>query len=146
MSPEENACVFCAIAAGKAPAHLVAESELSLCFLDIHPLAEGHSLVIPRRHVPWWHQLTEAEITSLFGLASTVARLLMEVYRPEFICQYVRGRRIPHTHLFLVPTRPGDPLDRYFNALEGFQESPGRLAALADPVYLARTAENLRQE
>lgn len=38
--------------------------------------------------------------------------------------RYVRGRRIPHTHLFLIPTYSGDVLDRFFNALEHFQESP----------------------
>jgi histidine triad (HIT) family protein len=136
-------CIFCAIAAGQAPAHVVAQNQLALCILDIQPLAAGHCLVIPRRHVPWWHQLTEAEVTGVYGLARVVALRLMEVYRPEFVCQYVRGRRVAHTHLFLVPTQAGDPLDRVFNALEGLQESPRRLAQLAEPAALAEAAAAL---
>ncbi|MEW6753345.1 MAG: HIT family protein [Candidatus Latescibacterota bacterium] len=144
MDAQTRSCVFCEIVAGRAPSFTVAENELSLCILDIHPFTEGHCLVLPRRHVPWWHEMTAAETASLYELARTVARRLMEVYRPEFICQYARGRRIPHTHLLLVPSYPGDPLDRYFNALEGFQEAPRRLAALGEPSALREAAERLR--
>jgi len=140
-----QSCIFCAIAAGSAPSFKIAENDLSLGILDINPLAEGHCLALPKRHVPWWHEMSAAETASLYGLARTVAQRLMEVYQPEFVCQYARGRRIPHTHVFLVPTYRGDPLDRYFNALEGFQESPRKLAALAAPSALEKTAEQLRK-
>lgn len=143
MDAKANPCIFCEIAAGKAPSFKVAENDLSLCILDLNPLAEGHCLVIPKRHVPWWHEMSAEETASLYGLARIVARRLMEIYRPEFICQYARGRRIPHTHIFLVPSHRGDPLDRYFNALEGFQEAPRKLAALADPSALKQVAERL---
>ena len=56
----------------------------------------------------------------------------MKAMSPDFVCIYARGRRIPHAHIFLVPTYKGDPLDRFFNALEGFQESPVELAALRE--------------
>jgi len=59
-------CVFCDIAAGKAPAHIVAEDGLSVCILDIHPYTKGHCLVISKRHVPWWHELSDEENASLF--------------------------------------------------------------------------------
>ena len=58
MSKEKN-CIFCDIVRGRAEAHLIHEDELSLGLLDINPLAEGHCLIIPKRHVPWWHDLTE---------------------------------------------------------------------------------------
>ena len=57
----DQRCVFCEIVAGNAPAHRIYEDDLSLGILDINPFAEGHSLVIPKRHVPWWHDLTEEE-------------------------------------------------------------------------------------
>jgi histidine triad (HIT) family protein len=57
---------------------------------------------------------------------------------------YARGRRIPHTHIFLVPTHKGDPLDRFFNALEGFQESPPQLMHLREEDSMEETAERLR--
>ena len=141
---EQGSCVFCEAAAGRAPAQIVLEDELSLAILDIQPLAEGHCLVIPRRHVPWWHELSADETASLFRVARAVAERLMEVLQPDFVAMYARGRRIPHTHVFLVPTRAADPVDRHFNALEGFQESTTQLAALRDLAAMERIAARLR--
>jgi len=143
---EKSPCVFCAVVAGQAPAHVICENELSLCLLDINPFAEGHCLVIPKRHVPWWHELTDEEIVSLFRLARTAANRIRKAYQPDFVCLYARGRRIPHTHLFLVPTKSGDVLDRFFNALENFQESPAQLTALRKPEALVAAAEKLKKE
>jgi len=145
MKDEKAPCIFCEIAAGRAPAYKIMENESSFCILDINPFTEGHCLVLPKRHVTWWHEMTDGETSGLYLLARSAAQRLMEIYRPDFICQYARGRRIPHTHIFLVPSFQGDPLDRYFNALEGFQESPRKLAALAEPAALLNEAEKLRQ-
>lgn len=141
----EGKCIFCGIAAGQAPAHIIQEDELSLALLDINPLSEGHCLVIPKRHVPWWHDLTRKETDSLFRMAQEVAGKIMETFHPDFVCMYARGRRIPHTHIFLVPTYSGDPLDRFFNALEGFQEAPTELSRLKRPDRMRATAERLRK-
>jgi histidine triad (HIT) family protein len=140
----EKPCVFCEIVAGRAPAHIVAEDGRSLCLLDVQPFTRGHCLVIPTRHVPWWHELTPAENASLFGLAQTVADRMMERLKPDFVCIYSRGRRIPHTHLFLIPTFGGDLVDRHFNALERLQESSPELAGLRDPEALKEALETLR--
>lgn len=137
-------CVFCEICEGKAPAHKIMEDDLSVCILDINPFTAGHCLVIPKRHVPWWHDLHLEENQSLFSLAKQVANKLMEEFKPDFVCMYARGRRIPHTHLFLVPTYQGDVLDGFFNALERFQESPRDLAGLQEKKSLAKVARRLR--
>jgi histidine triad (HIT) family protein len=141
---KEEKCAFCEIVAGRAPAHIVHEDDLSLCLLDIHPYTKGHCLVISKRHVPWWHELSEEENTSLFRVARVVANRMMKKLEPDFVCLYARGRRIPHTHLFLVPTYSGDVLDRFFNALEGFQESPQALARLKDPEAMLEALEGLK--
>ena len=141
---ENDSCVFCKIVAGQAEAYRVYEDELSLAILDINPFSRGHCLVIPRRHVPWWHDLTEEEVESLFSVARTVADKIMKAYSPDFVAMYARGRRIPHTHIFLVPTYKGDPLDRFFNALEGFQEAPPALMKLREKSSMQETAERLR--
>jgi histidine triad (HIT) family protein len=70
---------------------------------------------------------------------------MMQVFKPELVTLYARGRRIPHTHLFLVPTYRGDLLDRYFNALEKFQETPPELVRLREPTAMAETARLLRE-
>ncbi len=138
-------CVFCRIVAGREPARIVHEDELSLALLDINPLARGHCLVISKRHEPWWHDLSAGETASLFEVARVVSRKLMKAFQPDFVCMYARGRRIPHTHIFLIPSFAGDPLDRYFNALEGFQESPPELMGLREPGVMDATAELLRK-
>ncbi|MBN1420708.1 MAG: HIT family protein [Planctomycetes bacterium] len=140
---DAETCVFCEIVAGRAPAHRVCEDALSICILDIHPFTQGHCLVIPKRHVPWWHELEEAETASLFALARRVANRMMEVFAPEFVCMYARGRRIPHTHIFLVPTSRGDVLDGFFTALERTQESARSLALLGEDSQLALAARKL---
>ncbi|MCK9586036.1 MAG: HIT family protein, partial [Methanothrix soehngenii] len=70
---------------------------------------------------------------------------MMIALDPDFVCMYARGRRIPHTHIFLVPTYSGDVLDRFFNALELFQESPPELAALREKDSMEDIAELLRE-
>ena len=132
MAKKSKACIFCEIVAGRAPAYKIQEDKLSMALLDINPLTQGHCLVIPKRHVVWWHQMTEAETESLFKLAGKVSRKMMEAFKPDFVMMYARGRRIPHAHVFLVPTYKGDITDRYFNALELIQESPPALTRLRD--------------
>lgn len=143
---DRSECVFCRIVRGEAPALVVAETPSSLALLDLQPLAVGHCLVVSRRHEAWWHDLPANEAADLFGLARRVARRLKRVYRPDFVATYARGRRIPHVHLFLVPSFAGDPVDRHFNALEGWQEGAGSLAALADPARRAEVAARLAAE
>ena len=141
---KEDSCIFCDVVAGKAEAHKVLEDEKSLCILDINPFTKGHCLVISKRHVPWWHDLEEDEVLSLFRVARTVARRMMKALSPEFVCMYARGRRIPHTHIFLIPTAKDDVLDRFFNALENFQESPPGLVELRGEEQMAEAFAVLR--
>ena len=135
---EQSGCIFCDIIAGKAKAYKIYEDELSMCILDIHPYTKGHCLVIPKRHVPWWHELTDEENASLFKVAKTVSNKMMATFKPDFIFLWARGTRISHTHIFLIPTNNGDGLDMFFNALENFQEAPKLLAKLQDPAEMEK--------
>jgi len=141
----EKACIFCEIVKGRAHSNKIYEDDLTICILDINPLSRGQALVIPKRHVPWWHELSLEENASLFRVAKIVAEKMMDSLQPDFVCMYARGRRIPHTHIFLVPTYSGDVLDRFFNALELFQESPKRLAALSETKSMEETADLIRK-
>ena len=143
MTEESKACVFCDIVAGTAHAHRIHEDELSLAILDINPFAQGHCLVIPKRHVPWWHELGEDETASLFKVARIVADKMMKAFSPDFVLLYARGRRIPHTHIFLVPTYSGDMLDRFFNTLEKVQESSLELVKLKETPSMEKAARLL---
>jgi histidine triad (HIT) family protein len=137
-------CIFCRIVAGKAEAYPIYEDEFSLGILDVNPFTQGHSLVLSKRHVPWWHDLTEEETKSLFSVSRIIARKLEKAFKPDFVCMYARGRRIPHTHIFLVPTFSGDLLDRFFNALEGAQEFPNAIVPVKRKKALKKTAGLLK--
>jgi histidine triad (HIT) family protein len=143
---EGSTCVFCDIVAGKAPAYRILENDSAVVILDIQPFARGHCLVLSKRHAQFWHQLTREEASGLFDAAHAAADRLVSVLEPDFVCMYARGRRIPHTHLFLIPTFGGDVLDRFFNALEGFQESATTLAELRSPSAMDETARALRDD
>jgi histidine triad (HIT) family protein len=144
MARRKASCVFCEIVAGRGPAHRVAENKRALAILDIFPYSPGHTLVLSKRHVPFWHDLTAGEAADVFALAHRVARKLKTAFDPEFVCLMARGRRIPHTHVFLVPTAPGDVLDRYFNGLEKVQEGSEELAPLRDHASREKAARSLR--
>ena len=116
----------------------------ALAILDISPYSPGHTLVLSKRHVPFWHDLTAGEAADVFALAHRVARKLKTAFDPEFVCLMARGRRIPHTHVFLVPTAPGDVLDRYFNGLERVQEGSEELAPLREHASREKAARSLR--
>ena len=141
---EKGDCIFCYIIAGKAEAYRIYEDDKTLCILDIHPYTRGHSLVIPKRHVKWWHELTDEETESLFKAAKVCANKMMKALSPDFVFMYARGRRIPHTHIFLIPTFKDDVLDRFFHALEKFQESPQDLARLKEKEQLAAALDLLQ--
>jgi histidine triad (HIT) family protein len=146
MSDEHKGqCIFCNIITGKAEAYKVYEDDLSLCILDIHPYTKGHCLVIPKRHVTWWHELTDKETESLFRLARVCANKMMKALSPDFVFMYARGRRIAHTHIFLIPTFKDDVLDRFFHALEKVQESPQDLALLKDREKMIEAMELLKE-
>jgi histidine triad (HIT) family protein len=137
-------CVFCDIVAGRAPAHRVGENARALAILDISPYSPGHTLVLSKRHEPFWHDLTAREAADVFALAHHIARRQKAAFDPEFVCLMARGRRIPHTHVFLVPTAPGDVLDRYFNGLEKVQEGSEELAPLREHASRETAARTLR--
>ena len=137
------ACVFCEIVAGKSPAHVVGRNRRALAILDIFPWAKGHTLILSKRHVPFWHRLTKAEAADVFSLAHRVGRRLARAFDPEFVCLMARGRRIPHTHIFLVPTQPGDVLDRQFNGMEKIQVGARELARLRKRASRAGAAKRI---
>ena len=58
---------------------------------------------------------------------------------------YARGKRIPHAHIFVVPSNTDSPFDKFFNALAGFQESPVKLADMRKPEAMEEAAKRLRE-
>jgi histidine triad (HIT) family protein len=97
------ASIFSRIVAGEIPCHKVAESEAFLAFLDIMPLAKGHTLVIPKREVDRIWDLEPAELGDLHRFSQQVALAIEATVPCQRIGQAVIGLEVPHAHIHLIP-------------------------------------------
>lgn len=102
MEKESN-CIFCKIVAGEIPCHKVWEDENNLAFLDINPVARGHVIVIPKKHVRWLWDLDEKDYSSLMLAARNTAGLLKSAFGTECVQESVIGFDVHHTHIHLYP-------------------------------------------
>ena len=85
------------------PAHIVAETESYIAFLDIHPLAKGHTLVVPKKEVDYLFDLDDATLAGLTLFAKQVGQGIQKVIPCLRIGMVVVGLEIPHAHIHLVP-------------------------------------------
>ncbi len=98
------ATLFTKIAAGEIPSWKVAEDENYYAFLDISPLAKGHTLVIPKKvENDYIFNLDEETYMGLFGFARKVAAALKNAVPCKRVGVAVLGMEVPHTHIHLVP-------------------------------------------
>ncbi|MBQ7878679.1 MAG: HIT family protein [Bacteroidaceae bacterium] len=97
------ATIFSKIVAGEIPSYKVAEDEQFYAFLDINPLAKGHTLVIPKREVDYFFDLTDEEIAAMQVFAKKVAAGIKKAFPCIKVGQAVLGLEVPHAHIHLVP-------------------------------------------
>ena len=95
--------IFSQIVAGDIPCHKVAENDEFLAFLDIMPLAEGHTLVIPKQEVDRIWDLDPKLLGRLHQFSQKVALAMEEVLPCKRVGQAVIGLEVPHAHVHLVP-------------------------------------------
>lgn len=97
--------IFEKIVKGEIPCFKVWEDEKHLAFLDIRPVAEGHTLLIPKKVVdPIW-KLSPDSFQELFLAAKTVAHLLESKISCKRVCMAVVGFEVPHAHIHLIPAQ-----------------------------------------
>ncbi|MBQ3622360.1 MAG: HIT family protein [Bacteroidaceae bacterium] len=97
------ATIFSRIVAGEIPSYKVAEDEQFYAFLDINPLAKGHTLVIPKREVDYIFDLDDEEIAAMQVFAKKVACAIKRAFPCIKVGQAVLGLEVPHAHIHLVP-------------------------------------------
>lgn len=95
--------IFSQIVAGDIPCYKVAETDEFLAFLDIMPLAEGHTLVIPKQEVDRIWDLDPKLLGRLHQFSQKVALAMEEVLPCKRVGQAVIGLEVPHAHVHLVP-------------------------------------------
>lgn len=95
--------IFSNIAAGEIPSYKCAEDENFYAFLDINPVAKGHTLVIPRREVDYIFDMEDDELAAFQLFAKKVALAIKRVFPCRKVAQIVLGLEVPHAHIHLIP-------------------------------------------
>ena len=95
--------IFSKIAAGEIPSYKCAENEKFYAFLDINPVAKGHTLVIPRREVDYIFDMDDEELAEYQVFAKRVATALKKAFPCRKVAQVVLGLEVPHAHIHLIP-------------------------------------------
>ncbi len=97
------ATIFSMIVNGDIPSYKVAEDENYYAFLDINPLAEGHTLVIPKREEDYIFDLNDEELAGMVKFAKRVAEKQKSVFGCKKVAMVVLGLEVPHAHIHLIP-------------------------------------------
>lgn len=95
--------IFSKIAAGEIPSYKCAENDKFYAFLDINPLAKGHTLVIPRREVDYFFDMTDDELAEMIVFAKQVAVAIKKAFPCRKVGMAVLGLEVAHAHIHLVP-------------------------------------------
>jgi len=135
-------CLFCAIATGERPAHVVLDTPEVIAFLDHRPLFEGHTLVVPRAHVVTLRELDGELRDELFARVQAVATAVEDALEADgtFVAENnVVSQSVPHLHVHVVPRRFKDGLRGFFwprthyESDEAAAAVAGRIAASLAP-------------
>jgi histidine triad (HIT) family protein len=102
--------IFTHIINGDIPSHKVYEDEKTLAFLDIHPVALGHTIVIPKEQVEFVWDLATDDYQALMDTVQKVALRLRTVIGTPYIGERVIGTDVPHAHVHLIPFNDTDEL------------------------------------
>jgi histidine triad (HIT) family protein len=138
---EKAGCIFCAIVAGRAPAHRVHEDATTLAFMDIFPVTDGHVLVIPKAHVENVYECDPDALAAVARSSHRVAAAIRAELAPEGLMVFqlngaAAGQTVFHYHMHLMPRRANEPLQLH-------PRVPGKAERLAElAARLARTVSD----
>ena len=100
------ATIFTKIINGDIPCYKIAENDQFIAFLDINPVAVGHTLVVPKTEVDYIFNLADSELTQILIFAQKVAKAIDEVTGCIRTGIIVEGLEVPHAHIHLIPMYP----------------------------------------
>lgn len=97
------ASIFTKIVKGEIPSYKIAEDDSYYAFLDINPLAKGHTLVIPKKEVDYIFDIEDELLAGMMVFAKKVARAIDKVMDCKRVGIAVLGLEVPHAHIHLIP-------------------------------------------
>ncbi|MFQ5988302.1 MAG: HIT family protein [Candidatus Methylomirabilales bacterium] len=129
-------CIFCQIRDGKIPSTRVYEDLLTLAFMDINPVNDGHLLVIPKAHAETIFDMSAADVAAVSATAKKMAEAIRQALHPEGLNLYqangaAASQVVPHFHLHLIPRWKGDGRGFDWKLVKG---DPERISATADKI------------
>ncbi len=127
------ASIFTKIVNGEIPAYKVAEDEKFLAFLDINPLAEGHTLVIPKQEIDYIFDIPDTTLSEMILFAKRVAKAIEKTIPCKRIGMAVVGLEVPHAHIHLIPINNVSDLNF---ANPKLKLSPNELKTISEKIKL----------
>jgi histidine triad (HIT) family protein len=111
----EAGCVFCEIIEGSSPSHRVYEDATTLVFMDLFPVAPGHTLLIPKEHSENLYEATPEAVADVIRVSHRVAHAIRKELAPDGLGVYqlngrAAGQTVFHYHMHLIPRSVGDSL------------------------------------
>ena len=103
--------IFSKIVRGDIPSYKCAENDEFYAFLDINPVTKGHTLVVPKREVDYFFDLTDEEIGRMMVFSKRVAAAIKEVFPCKKVGVAVMGLDVPHAHVHLAPLQSEVDMD-----------------------------------
>jgi len=97
------ATIFSKIIAGEIPGYKIAEDDRFYAFLDINPLAKGHTLVVPKQETDYLFDLEDSHLADMMVFSKKVAKAIEKAVTCKRIGVAVLGLEVPHAHIHLVP-------------------------------------------
>lgn len=125
------ASIFSRIIAGEIPSYKVAEDEKHYAFLDINPVAPGHTLVVPKHEVDYIFDIPAQEYAELMVFARRVAESMKAVMSCKRIGVAVMGLEVPHAHVHLLPINSESDMNFF---AEKKQLSAEEMKAIAEKI------------
>lgn len=103
--------IFSKIIAGEIPSYKCAENDKFYAFLDINPLAQGHTLVVPKHEVDYIFDLSDEELADMVVFAKRVALAIQSAYPCRKVGMAVLGLEVNHAHIHLIPLQSEGDMD-----------------------------------
>ena len=99
-------CIFCKIVNGELPSKVLYEDDLVMVIMDVNPIRDGHTLVIPKKHFTDFVELDEDTTKHIFNVAKQMTKLLMDKLNAKsvtLLINYGEDQKVKHYHLHLLP-------------------------------------------
>ena len=129
-------CIFCKMVAGQISVTKIYEDEVVFAFLDIGPVSDGHTLVIPKQHVEKLHDCPSqllGQVVSRLGKIAKAMATAMNVEGYNVLCNNGKaaGQLVNHLHFHIIPRNTGDAV---FDRWPSYKYQQGRIEAIAERI------------